>query len=106
MGAVIVGKTKTSQLTASRDWIDVPAPFSPRGDQYQQPEGSSAGASASLTGYEWLLHVIADDGMVFKITRRFFFTNDPQTGGTFLVWRRKRASLLLGRLPKSCQTKD
>jgi Asp-tRNA(Asn)/Glu-tRNA(Gln) amidotransferase A subunit family amidase len=63
MGAVIVGKTKTSQFSASRDWIDVSAPFTPRGDQYQRFIGSSAGASASLTGYNWLKYIVTDDGM-------------------------------------------
>lgn len=62
MGAVVVGKTKTSQFSASRDWIDMSAPFTPRGDQYQRFLGSSAGASASLTGYNWLKYVVADDG--------------------------------------------
>ncbi|KAK0383810.1 hypothetical protein NLU13_9721 [Sarocladium strictum] len=61
MGAVIVGKTKTSQFTAGRDWIDASAPLSPRSDHYQRPEGSSAGASAALAGYYWLSHAVADD---------------------------------------------
>lgn len=61
-GAVIVGKTKTGQLTAGVDWVDVSAPFSLRRDQYHRPAGSSAGASAALAGYEWLRHVIIDDG--------------------------------------------
>ncbi|KAH6694856.1 putative amidase [Leptodontidium sp. MPI-SDFR-AT-0119] len=58
LGAIIVGKT-TSSIFAGPDmptdqWIDFHSPFSPRGDGYQSPMGSSAGAGASLAGYEWL----------------------------------------------------
>ena len=60
-GAVIVGKLKTSQFaigeTATADWIDVHAPFNPRGDGYQDPSSSSAGPAVGIgqcrhdTGY-------------------------------------------------------
>ncbi|KAL1591753.1 hypothetical protein SLS60_011752 [Paraconiothyrium brasiliense] len=51
-GAVVVGKMKTSQFaigeTATADWIDVHAPFNPRGDGYQDPSSSSAGPAAGV----------------------------------------------------------
>ena len=52
LGAVVVGKTKTTQFAdtewATADWVDFHAPFSPRADGYQSPSGSSAGS-----GPEW-----------------------------------------------------
>jgi hypothetical protein len=49
-GAIVVGKVKTSQFaigeTATADWVDVHAPFNPRGDGYQDPSSSSAGPAA------------------------------------------------------------
>lgn len=51
-GAVIVGKMKTSQFAngeiATADWIDVLAPFNPRGDGYEDPSSSSAGPAAGI----------------------------------------------------------
>lgn len=51
-GAIIVGKMKTSQFangeTATADWIDVLAPFNPRGDGYEDPSSSSAGPAAGI----------------------------------------------------------
>jgi len=38
------------------------APFNPRGDGYQTPAGSSKGAAAALSGYEWLDFAFATDG--------------------------------------------
>lgn len=41
-GAIVVGKMKTSQFaigeTATADWVDLHAPFNPRGDGYQVSE--------------------------------------------------------------------
>ena len=58
LGAVIVGKTRMCSFAAGQEptdqWIDFHCPFSPRGDQYQSPGGSSSGAAASLAGYSWL----------------------------------------------------
>ena len=58
LGAVIVGKTRTSAFLSSEEptdqWIDFHAPFNPRGDGYQTPAGSSNGAAAALSGYQWL----------------------------------------------------
>ncbi|KAJ4359610.1 uncharacterized protein N0V89_000165 [Didymosphaeria variabile] len=51
-GAVVVGKMKTSQFaigeTATADWVDVHAPFNPRGDGYQDPSSSSAGPASGV----------------------------------------------------------
>ena len=65
MGAVIVGKTKTSQLDAGNDWVDVSAPWNPRADGYQAPGGVSAGASAAISTYNWLEYSIGTDRMRF-----------------------------------------
>lgn len=63
LGAVIVGKTKVSQLLAGGEWVDVPAPWNPRADQYQDPAGSSAGAGAAAAGYGWLEHSVGEDAI-------------------------------------------
>ncbi|KAK6452929.1 hypothetical protein FP744_10009180 [Trichoderma asperellum] len=62
MGAIIVGKTKSSQFDSGREWIDVEAPWNPRGDGYQNSGGSAAGAGASVGGYDWMEYAIAQDG--------------------------------------------
>lgn len=64
LGAVIVGKTKVSQFASGREWVDVQAPWNPRGDQYQSSSGSSAGAGDAISGYEWLQHAVGEDGMI------------------------------------------
>jgi Asp-tRNA(Asn)/Glu-tRNA(Gln) amidotransferase A subunit family amidase len=55
LGAVIVGKTKTTSFASADEptdqWIDFHCPRNQRGDRYQSPSGSSAGAAASLAGY-------------------------------------------------------
>ncbi|KAJ4863587.1 amidase domain-containing protein [Trichoderma breve] len=61
MGAIIVGKTKSSQLDSGREWVDVAAPWNPRGDGYQDSGGSGAGAGASVCGYDWMEYAIAKD---------------------------------------------
>ncbi|KKO99570.1 hypothetical protein THAR02_08332 [Trichoderma harzianum] len=61
MGAIIVGKTKSSQLDSGREWVDVSAPWNPRGDGYQDSGGSGAGAGASVGGYDWMENAIAKD---------------------------------------------
>lgn len=57
-GAAIVGKQKTSQFAngefSNSDWIDCQAPFNPRGDGYQDPTFSSAGAGSGIASYAWL----------------------------------------------------
>ncbi|GAB0138701.1 hypothetical protein EsDP_00006927 [Epichloe bromicola] len=54
LGAVIVGKTKSSQLGSGREWADVVAPKNPREDGHQDAGGGPTGAAASLAGYGWL----------------------------------------------------
>ncbi|OTA05196.1 hypothetical protein A9Z42_0058720 [Trichoderma parareesei] len=61
MGAIIVGKTKSSQLDSGREWVDVEAPWNPRGDGYQGSGGSAAGAGASVSGYAWMEYAVAAD---------------------------------------------
>ncbi|SPJ82519.1 related to D-mandelate dehydrogenase [Fusarium torulosum] len=64
-GAVIIGKTKTSQFGTGAEWIDQQAPWSARGDGYNSMKGGSVGAAAALVGYLWLDYSIGtDDGRV------------------------------------------
>jgi hypothetical protein len=64
-GAVIVGKQKTSQFAngqmATADWVDYHSPFNGRGDGYQDPSSSSAGAGASMGSYPWLDIAVGSD---------------------------------------------
>lgn len=64
-GAVVVGKQKTAQFAngeyANSDWIDYQSPFNPRGDGYQDPNFSSAGAGAAIASYEWLDVALGSD---------------------------------------------
>jgi hypothetical protein len=64
-GAIIVGKQKTAQFAngeyATADWIDYHSPFNPRGDGYQDPNFSSAGAGASVASYDWLDFALGSD---------------------------------------------
>ncbi|KAF2714250.1 amidase signature enzyme [Pleomassaria siparia CBS 279.74] len=58
LGAVVVGKTKTTQFALGErptaDYVDQLAPFNPRGDGYQHPQVSSCGTGAGVASYEWL----------------------------------------------------
>ena len=63
-GAVIVGKTKTTQFASGEnapDWVDYSCPFNPRGDGYMDPDCSSTGSGAGLAAYEWLDYSIGTD---------------------------------------------
>ncbi|KAJ0268828.1 hypothetical protein COL940_013011 [Colletotrichum noveboracense] len=64
-GAAVIGKVKTAQFAngefANADWIDYHSPFNPRGDGYQDPNFSSAGAGASVALYEWLDIALGSD---------------------------------------------
>ncbi|KAJ9119397.1 hypothetical protein QFC24_005630 [Naganishia onofrii] len=64
-GAVIIGKTKTSQFangeTPTADWQDQFSPFNIRGDGYQDPSTSSAGAGSSIGAYDWVDVTIGSD---------------------------------------------
>lgn len=54
LGAVIVGKTRSSPMLSGREWVDEQKPWNPRSDEYQNPPLNSAGAAPALAGYEWL----------------------------------------------------
>ncbi|EMD61569.1 hypothetical protein COCSADRAFT_123388 [Bipolaris sorokiniana ND90Pr] len=64
-GAIIVGKQKTAQFAngeySTSDWVDYHSPFNPRGDGYQEPNFSSAGAGASVASYDWLDFALGSD---------------------------------------------
>ena len=64
-GAILVGKTKTSQFangeTATEDWVDYHSPFNPRGDGYQDPSSSSSGAGSAIGSYSWLDLALGSD---------------------------------------------
>ncbi|KAK4209255.1 amidase signature domain-containing protein [Rhypophila decipiens] len=64
LGAVIVGKTKTTQFASGEhagDWVDYSCPFNPRGDGYLDPDRSSTGSAAALAAYSWLDYTIGTD---------------------------------------------
>ncbi|KAH7318121.1 amidase signature domain-containing protein [Stachybotrys elegans] len=63
MGAVVVGKTKTSQFDTGHEWVDAAAPWNPRADGYQSPSWGSAGAAAALAAYDWLEYSIGQDAI-------------------------------------------
>ncbi|KAK5994005.1 Scytalone dehydratase-like Arp1-like protein [Cladobotryum mycophilum] len=63
LGAIIIGKTKSSQFDSGREWVDKQAPWNPRGDRYQSPEWSAAGAAAALSGYDWMQYSTAQDAL-------------------------------------------
>lgn len=63
-GAVIVGKTKTTQFASgmgARDWIENQSPFNPRGDGYLESDCSSSGGAVGLAAYQWLDYSIGSD---------------------------------------------
>ena len=66
LGAIAVGKTKTTQFAdtewATGDWVDFHPPFTPRADGYQSPSGSSAGSGAAVAAYDWLDAATGTDG--------------------------------------------
>lgn len=67
VGAVIVGKTRTSQFangeTPTGDWVDYHDPFNARGDGYQDPSSSSAGAASAEGSYDWIdMNIGSDTG--------------------------------------------
>lgn len=65
MGAVVIGKLKTSQFAIganpTADYVDQLAPFNPRGDGYSTPGSSSCGPGAALASYDWLDLALASD---------------------------------------------
>lgn len=69
-GAIIVGKTKTTQFGTGAEWVDEQAPWSSRGDGYQRIQGASVGAASAIIGYEWLDHSVGVDGKPWSLTSR------------------------------------
>ncbi|KAF4919308.1 Amidase 1 [Colletotrichum viniferum] len=91
LGAVLVGKMGTVQFAngdrPTADWVDLHAPFNPRGDGYQDPSGSSTGPGAGIAAYEWLdLAVGSDTGgsMRGPAGQQGIFGNRPSTGAISL----------------------
>ena len=64
-GMVLVGKTKTSQFAngeaATADWVDLHAPYNPRGDGYQDGSSSSTGSGTAVAAYPWLDIAVGTD---------------------------------------------
>ncbi|KAL1941453.1 hypothetical protein VTO73DRAFT_7270 [Trametes versicolor] len=64
-GMVLVGKAKTSQFangeTATDDWVDLHAPYNPRGDGYQDGSSSSTGPGTATAAYPWLDFAVGSD---------------------------------------------
>ena len=64
-GLVLVGKTKSSQFAngevATDDWVDLHAPYNPRGDGYQDGSSSSTGSGTAIAAYPWLDYAIGTD---------------------------------------------
>ncbi|GKT82301.1 glutamyl-tRNA subunit A [Colletotrichum tofieldiae] len=91
LGAVLVGKMGTVQFAngdrPTADWVDLHAPFNPRGDGYQDPSGSSTGPGAGIAAYDWLdLAVGSDTGgsMRGPAGSQGLFGNRPSTGAISL----------------------
>lgn len=91
LGAVLVGKMGTVQFAngdkPTADWVDLHAPFNPRGDGYQDPSGSSTGPGAGVSSYEWLdLSMGSDTGgsMRGPAGAQGIFGNRPSTGAISL----------------------
>ena len=67
LGAIIVGKTRTSQFAngeyGTADSVDFSVPFNVRGDNYQDPSSSSSGSGSAAAAYGFIdLHVGSDTG--------------------------------------------
>lgn len=91
LGAVLVGKMGTVQFAngdkPTADWVDLHAPFNPRGDGYQDPSGSSTGPGAGIGAYEWLdLSMGSDTGgsMRGPAGAQGIYGNRPSTGAISL----------------------
>jgi Asp-tRNA(Asn)/Glu-tRNA(Gln) amidotransferase A subunit family amidase len=68
-GAIIIGKTKTTQFASgegSMDWVDYQCSFNPRGDRYQDTSMSSVGSAAGLASYDWIDSSLGTDSMSFR----------------------------------------
>ncbi|RPD57766.1 amidase signature enzyme [Lentinus tigrinus ALCF2SS1-7] len=90
-GMVLVGKTKTSQFangeTATDDWVDLHAPYNPRGDGYQDGSSSSTGSGTAVAAYPWLDFAIGSDtggSMRGPAGANGVFGNRPSHGAVLL----------------------
>lgn len=64
MGAVMVGKTKTSQFAHGADpweFVDIHYPFNPCGDGWLSAASSSAGSAIAIAGYDWIDIALGSD---------------------------------------------
>ena len=64
LGAVIVGKTRTSQFAQGAnpwEFVDVPYSWNPRADGYLTASASSSGSACAIAAYEWLDFTIGSD---------------------------------------------
>lgn len=68
LGAIVVGKTKTTQFAdtewATADWVDFHALCSPRAAGYQSPSGNSAGSGAAMAAFDGLDFATGTEGCV------------------------------------------
>ncbi|KAJ3288017.1 hypothetical protein HK104_008360 [Borealophlyctis nickersoniae] len=87
MGAVVVGKVKTSQFangeSPTADWVDFHSPFNPRGEGYQNPSSSSSGSGAAVASYPWLDIALGSDtggSMRGPVGSNGLFGNRPSHG--------------------------
>ena len=63
-GACILGITKLAAFAVTEELIecmDYQAPWNPRADGYQSPEGSSSGSGVSVASYKWVDIAIGPD---------------------------------------------
>ncbi|TFK43969.1 amidase signature domain-containing protein [Crucibulum laeve] len=64
LGAVMVGKTRTSQFAhGAQPWefLDFPYSWNPRGDGYLTASASSSGSACAIAAYDWLDFTIGSD---------------------------------------------
>ena len=63
-GAIVVGKTKTTEFAEGIDpveWVDFICPYNPRGDGAQKSSSSSTGSAAAAAAYDWLDFTVGTD---------------------------------------------
>jgi Amidase len=91
LGMVIVGKVKTSQFAkaevATDDWVDLHAPYNPRGDGYQDASSSSTGSGSAMASYDWLDFAVGSDtwgSMRGPASRNGIYGNRPSLGAISL----------------------
>jgi Asp-tRNA(Asn)/Glu-tRNA(Gln) amidotransferase A subunit family amidase len=66
LGAIVIGKTKSSEFGGSQEWIgdwtDYSYAFNSRADGYLVSTGSSTGSGSSIGSYSWVDVTIGTDG--------------------------------------------